>query len=345
MAALLWSAGDLRGRRLGRLLGAIAAGLAGALALVSLLTLVRTGSLPQLGRTVEFARIFAVSGFNQIPLPGIFGLPLIVYGTFSAGIVAATVLAIDREPNRVLIGMLAWSGVFGLGSSSYYVVRAHPDVLPMTFSAWSLTVALLAFLAIRHLATARSPRTPVALATVLLAMGAIACSLAQTPTPWGEIHRIVTPQFQITTASPYLPSSNPQDRRVISSIADGPRRFVVRRGAPIAILATTGHRIADAYGVVNVSPYTGGDSIVTVEQLEATLDALRDAGGNTLLTRSNVADFCPILRRRGFAVATASGLRSWRDCTDIQGPPEPITAMPDLVKWVDTRHLHPRALR
>ena len=46
--------------------GCAVAGVATALALVSLLTLVRAGALPQLGRLTSYARLYAIGGFAQM---------------------------------------------------------------------------------------------------------------------------------------------------------------------------------------------------------------------------------------------------------------------------------------
>ena len=113
----------------------------------------------------------------------------------------------------------------------------------------------------------------------------------------------------------------------------------------MAILLTTGHRVADAYGVVNVSPYTGVESVVTVERVEAVLDALRDAGGNTVILPIKLdTSIFPLLVRRGFEPLTTEGLRPWvarRTAFADRAWPGDTAVM----KWVDTRHLHPRALR
>ena len=146
-------------------------------------------------------------------------------------------------------------------------------------------------------------------------------------------------------ANPLKPPADPGTRRFVASLADGRSRFVVRRGAPVAILLTTGHRVADAYGVVNVSPYTGVESIVTVERVDAVLDALRSAGGNTVILPTVLEpSILPLLARRGFEPLTQAGLRPWvARRTAFADRPWPGGT--GIMKWVDMRHLHPRALR
>jgi hypothetical protein len=213
------------------------------------------------------------------------------------------------------------------------------------FSAWSLALALLAF-AVLGGERAQRRLGPAAL-LVLLGLGVATCSLAQTPAPWSQLRRIASHEPQQL----YVPP--PRARSFVATIADGPHRFVYRRGAPVALLMTNGHRIADAFGVRDVVPYTGGASMETAEQVDDAIRALRRAGGNTFVVPTNGyvdPGVGTILIRHGFEVVTPYGL--------TPGTPYSLTS-PDaqtlewdtgyidtgeLVKWVDTRHLHPRAL-
>jgi hypothetical protein len=347
IAALLWSADSLDRRTLLRLGTAVVAGLATAGALVSLLTLARAGALPQPGRLMEYARTYAIDGFAMLPIPSVLGVHLLVYLTYVAAIVVATVRALRHATNRVLTGMLAWAGVFGLGAGTYYVGRSHPESLKHEFAAWALALALLTIVAVRELAAPTLRRTAIGAFVVLFGFGVAACSLAQTPTPWGQIERLqaaFVPTEAVPDREPLAPSRNPATRRFVASLADGRDHFVVKHGAPVVILLTTGHRAADAYGVVNVSPYTGIESMYTVERMEAALDALRDAGGNTVIVPDPVyLSLFDLLLRRHFEPVTAKGVRP----LGTSSLPLEMTWHGDLavMKWVDTRHLHPRALR
>lgn len=337
VAALLCTTSDWRPRPLGRLAGGAALGLGGALAAYSAFALARAGALPDLARMPQFARLYGVAGYSVAPMPGIIGLPLAIFLTYAGAIALATVRALDRAPNRVLTGMLAWSGVFGLGSATYWVARSDGILLSMTFSAWALTLVMLTLAVLERL-----PHTPVlhvgpAALAVLFGIGLATCSLAQAPFPWDEVDRIQTrparaPAAPVPWARP--PSRAPEVRRFVGSISAGPERFVLRRGAPIALFATTGHRIADAYGVVNVVPFTGPESMHTIDQLGEALDALRRAGGNTvLLPRDLVEGLHEALEQRGFRLLTADGVRT----SPIGGAEvavQPLTVT-GLTKWVD----------
>jgi hypothetical protein len=267
-AALLWSGGRPTRASAGRLALEALAGLAAAFALVSLLTLVRAGALPDLGLLLRFSKIFGSAGFGLYPMPTI-GLHLVLYVTFVAAIGVATVRALRADADRLLTGMLAWSGVFGLGAGTYYVGRSTPDDLIAIFFPWSFALALLLIPALRSLAGASWRRPPLAAAACVFGFLALACTLAQTPTPWEQLDRL--------------------DRKAPAILA-APlgQRFVaehVQRGEPVAILLLLGHRIGVNVGVDNVSPYANSVSMPTVEQLDEAIVALREAGGSKLFVR------------------------------------------------------------
>jgi hypothetical protein len=344
VGALLVTMGRVSWERLLRLAGAAALGLGGAVALYSVVTLARAGSLPHLGRLAEFARLYGAAGFSVLPLPGVVGLPLVIYGTYAAAIGLATVRARRAEPNRVLTGMLMWVGLFGLGSATYYVARSSVPALGMLFSAWALALALLTIAAMQRLAAPAARVPSLAAIAVLFGFGLTACSLAQLPSPSQQIERVRTRPANIALLPEnWTPPSQDPQGRFIGSLADGLRRFVFKRGAPVALFTTMGHRLADRYGVVDVVPYTGPESIHTREQLNDALDALRRAGGNTaLVPTEQLAKLRPELIERGFALVTRDGLRP-QTPADEELPFEAIV-VDRFTKWVDTRQLRAPAL-
>jgi hypothetical protein len=264
VAALLWTSADRWTRgRLGRLALEAAIGLAGGFALVSVLTLATAGSLPHPELLVRFTRLFALAGIGMLPLKPAIGMSTIVYLTYAAAIVVATVRAVGREPDRMLTGLLAFAGAFGLGIGSYYVGRSHPEVLVNMFPAWALSVTLLLVVAVRAVASRPSRRPTLAEAACLFAFGVLACSLAQTPTPWSQVERLRRSTFPIY--------AHPMGEPFMAART--------RPGESVAILTQLGHRAAYNLGVVNVAPYAERGSMFTVQQLDETLDALRAAGG------------------------------------------------------------------
>ncbi len=350
-AAALWTSPSYTGRALLRLAVEAVVGLGAAIFLYSALTVLREGSPPDFASAIQFARLYGTAGYSVAPMPGVVGLPLVIFTTYLAAIAVATVRALERAPNRVLTGMLVWSGVFGLGTGSYYVARSNVLLMPATFSAWSLALALLTVVTLQALAASTVRRPSIAMLAALFGMGIAVCSVAQAPLPWAQLQRLhhhpaglAAEPASNPLIAPITPSRDPRVRRFVSSLAEGPDRFVVRRGAPIALFATAGHRIADAYDVADVVPYTGPESIHTVEELERSFEALRSAGGNTALVEPDrMLLIREGLRRHGFAALTHHGLRRrWPgEAVDWHG----LVVVGGLTKWVDTRHLHPTALR
>jgi hypothetical protein len=354
-AACLWGAPQWDRRSLLTLLGSVAAGLATALALVALLTLLRAGELPQLGRIVEYARIYGAAGYAMLPLPGALGLHTAIYLTYVGAIGTATVRALRGAQNRVLTGMLAWTGVFGLGSGMYYVGRSQAEALRTTFSAWALALALLTYVVLRRLAAHPNRRPSIAAVAVLCGFGIAICSVVQIPMPWSQLQRIDAGISPGTARypNPLRPPTDARTRRFIATVADGPSRFVYRRGAPVAVLITTGHQLADAYGIANVSPYTGADSIHTTQQVDAVVTALRRAGGNTVVLPAtfdqsndgtNLITTDPgiiaVLGRHGFALVTRRGLQPYDEQRGLRGAAVLPWHGGTLVKLVDMQNLH-----
>jgi hypothetical protein len=286
--------------RLGRLGAEAALGLLGALGLVSLLTLLRAGSLPQLTLLLRFARMFANAGFGMLPMPAI-GFHLVLYLTYVAALGVAAARAIDRDGDRVLTGLLAWIGIFGLGAGSYYVGRSHPEVLINEFGTWALALALLLVVVLRRLA-ARPSRWPSPAEAACVAGFAIAaCSLAQTPAPWSQIARLQ--RSEPATLRP------PPDQAFVAAHT--------HRGERVAILVLLGHRMGYDLGVADVAPYTGIESMPAVQQLTETIQALRAAGGRKLFlsTRDTTEAMREAVRQEGFRLAASGerGLQLWVD--------------------------------
>jgi hypothetical protein len=299
-AALVW-AGPLTRRRLRTLALQALAGLAAAFALVSLLTLVRAGALPDPTSLFRFARVYAGAGFAMLPMPTL-GLHTIVYMTFAAALAVATVRALNGDADRTLTGALAFIAVFGLGSGTYFAGRSHPEVLVTSFAAWSFAIALLTLVAVRRLAAHPKRWPEPAVALCLLAFCVTACSLAQTPTPWSQVDRLRT------TGEPTL--RRPAGQALVAAY--------VRPGERVAILLGLGHRIAENLGVTNVSPYTTAFAMPAVTQLDDVVRALRAEGGGKVFlptTPAAMFDVRPALEANGFARVAAdnSGNELWID--------------------------------
>ena len=303
LAALLWTGGRPTRRGLGRLALQAGGGLLGAFALVSLLTLVRAGGLPDPSVMLRFSRLFGMAGFGVFEMP-VIGLHTVVYLTFVAAIGVATVRALRADADRLLTGMLAWSGVFGLGVGGYFAGRSSPENLVAVFFPWSFALALLLVPVVRSLGTEWWRRRP-AVAAVFCLFGflVMACSLAQLPTPWGQLDRL-------RQSGPAIYAAPPGQAFVAAH---------VRRGESAAVLIGLGHRIGRNLGITNVSPYAELLSMPAREQMDETIAALRAAGGTKIFVSVSSVDdemlralqddgFTPgaIDQRSGVAVLTDS---------------------------------------
>jgi len=240
-----------------RLLTDLALGALAALGVVGAIALLHGGALPRFGLLFEFPRIYGVGGWVLEPMAAA-GLHLIVYATFLAAVMAATVRAIRGDAHRLLTGMLMWSGIFGLGAGSYFAGRSDPLNLISLFSAWCFALVLLTVVVVERLARAGARPSAAELA-VLFGFVLIAFAIFQMPRPWAEVRRV-----ERTAQAVYKQAAAV--------------RLVRQTTVPhqkVAVLTQLGHRVAYDAGVVDVAPYSGMESMPTVAQLRATLDAVR----------------------------------------------------------------------
>lgn len=345
VAALIWTTAPLTGRRVLRILGAAALGLAGAYALFAVLTLIRAGALPNPSKALAFARIFGAGGVGLDRMPHVIGLPLVIYLTYAAALGVATVRAVRREPNRVLTGMLAWSAIFGFGSGAYYMGESVPRGVPTTFLPWSFALALLAVVAVAHLAAGPRRVPSLAALVALFGFGVVASFVLDPPKslrPWAQIAQIQTrpddPQLIHIMEDVGTLLAAPRDPEFASFVGAAPEpggRTVIRPGQPIALFWATGHAIADGYGFKDVVPFVG-ESAFTVEQLDDALGRLRAAHGSIVLVPDLIRPrLAQPLAERGFKVLTRSGFRA--GIPDVTIPSEQLVVSHGLTKWVDER--------
>ena len=294
-------------RSLGR---SLILGLIAALVLVSLLTLLESGQLPDLGSLTQYSRLFAVAGFTTLPT-SLDGFQLIIFVTFVAALIAAGLRYRRRANDRALTGALAYSGVFGLGAGAYFMGRSHPVVLVALFSAWALSGGLLSLLALKALAQEPAlqfrelTRTRVRIwagSTALIAatFGLAATAIIQVPAPWTQSKRIATS----------APPSAPYDLLPAVNLV----RSTTRHDEAVMLLAPLGHLIARAAGVRNVSPYSSSADIITYELLGEMLDILHQNHGTRFFLGEYTAPEIPsVLSADGFksVVAPGSGLTEW----------------------------------
>jgi hypothetical protein len=263
-------------------------GIVGAVALVSLLTLIRAGALPELSQLLEFPRLYGSEGWVLEPMATV-GFHIVYYVTFVAAIVVAAVRATTGR-ERLLTGMLVWSGVFGLIANSYFVGRSDALNLMALLSTWALPLALLLVVVARDLARSGRGAGLPALA-VLFGFALAACSIAHVPTPWDQVTRLrhaapTGPVFEQPTATALV------DR-------------TTEPGEHVAILIPLGHRIAYDLGLTDVSPYSGIEAMPTREQLQRAIDVARDEHASRLYVSTDVtlAEELDFIQAAGFTVA------------------------------------------
>jgi hypothetical protein len=256
-AALLCARPPRSARDLARLAGSLAAGLLGAIGLVSILTLARAGALPKPSLLLEWPRIFTNLGWFSIRMPTL-GLHLAFYASFVAALGVAIVRLARGAQDTLLTAMLAWSGIFGLAAGGYYAGRSDEIKLESIFSTAAFALVLLTIACVRALA-ARGWRAPtLAELLVLLGFALSICMLTLLPPPGPLIARLTRHQ----PAAWYRPLAERFIRPHISP------------GQKVAILLPEGFRLAYELRLDNVSPYPFQDAIVTRHQMQTLIDAL-----------------------------------------------------------------------
>jgi hypothetical protein len=283
-----------------RLVGAVAGGLLGAVLLVSLLTVARTGELPRFAFLLEFPRLFGTSGFVSEPMPTA-GLHLALYATFAAALVAGVTRALAGADEPLLTAMLAWSGTFGLLAGSYYAGRSDALKLAALLSAWCFALALLTVLVVRALASAGWRRPRVVEVAVLVAFGVTVGSLHELPAPWSQAARLSrstrTPLYRQAGETSFLRAhARPHER--------------------VAILIAMGNRLAAALKLTNVSPYPMIEAMGTRRQLNVLLAAMRRERAHALFVESSLLapEQRAVLALAGFQQRAAGhGISEWSD--------------------------------
>jgi hypothetical protein len=239
-----------------------AAGLAGALVLVSAAILLRTGELPDFGLLGWVAQL-ARHGYGLIAIPP-WGLHWVLYVTYAAAILTAAVRFANRAPDRALTGMLGFAGVFGLATGGYFAGRSVPWQLWGLFPAWGFALALLAWTAWLALRSARAGRSSlrrviVAAFTALAGFGVMVASIDRFPVPWDQIERIAD-SGQV--------------------IPDARRPFIESRTEPGDRVLIVGweldHRLAERTGIVNVSPWFSAGALLGPNETRRALEQLEE---------------------------------------------------------------------
>jgi hypothetical protein len=283
-----------------------AAGLLMSAALVSAVTLVRSGELPNPGFAVYWSRIFAREGYGLVPMPTL-GLHWALYLTYAAALLTAAVRYVRAAPDATLTAMLAFAGAFGLLTGFYFAGRSLPWQLMLLFPVWGFALALLTWTVTLSLRSARADRFRLrrlilpAFAT-LTGFGIMVAAIDRFPLPWQQVERL--------SASGKSVYDEPTKQKFVEAQTNPGDRVLIL-GTPVE------HQIAERAGVVNASPfYLSAFSFVSTREVERAIDFLEEDGGRKVFERVTkpLPEVAGILRRHGFDRLRrdkASGLVEW----------------------------------
>ena len=242
-----------------------------------------------------------------------------IYLTYVAALVLAALMLTRGSARRLEVGALAWIGIFGLGTGSYYVGRSDPEVLIALFASWGLAIVLLLAVTVRDLARREARPSPAQLA-LFAGFGLMLCSLSQCPAPWLSVRR--------------LQEKSPEIFKMPADVS-----FIAAHtvpGEPVALITNLGQRIGREAGVDDVTPYSGVPSMPTEEQLTETIDQLVEAGGTKLFLRESDetwSNILPALLGSGWTevVASEPPPREERSDTDrmVLLAPRPASTSPE----------------
>jgi hypothetical protein len=246
----------------------VAAGLLGAVVVVTVPTLIRAGAPPSPSVFLEWPRIFSRLGWFSMPMP-LASLHLAIYATFVAAVAVAAVRVAHGAADRLLTSMVAWSGIFGLLAGSYYVGRSDDVKLVSMLSAWAFALVLLTIVAGRVLAARGWRRPTLAQGLVLFGFALAVCSIVHIPSPVQQIRRL--------TLSLPAPVYHPAAVRFV--------RAHTHRGDQVVILLPMSFRIAEELRLENVAPYGTEEALVTHWQLQYVIDAARRAHAHKIFLK------------------------------------------------------------
>jgi hypothetical protein len=290
------------------------AGLVMAVAFVCLLTLFRTGELPDPALLTYFNRLFLRDSYGLEPMSSL-GMHWLLYATYVAALLMAAVRYVRNDPDRVLTAMLGFSSIFGLVTGMYFVGRSSQYQLMLIFPAWGFALALVAWSAARALRSVAGDRTrlrrlliPACLA--LAGFGVMVAAIDRLPPPQRQIERL--------HAGGTAQDLGPAERLIEAHAQPGEHVLMIGVGGPE-------HLVADRAGVVNVSPLNGTTSLISPAEANRSLDQLEDEGGTLVFDGVSglpsggfvfgIPEFATILRERGYTLIGEDDrlhIRIWR---------------------------------
>lgn len=272
-------------RSVGCLLGGFVPGAALALTTYLLITWLRSGRLPDLAMVLLFQRAFVQCGFYMLPMPA-FGFHWVIYLTFMATLARAL---FGQSRDRLLVGLLLFSGVFGCGALAYYVGRSSWSNLVAVFSAWAFSFMLLAWSKWqewRQLGQAGGLLQLAPLPALLIGFGYLMCwsCAGKGPNLVQEIDRL--------TAAPEV--LWPKKAGLVKFL-----REHAGRGEKVGVIYPYGYLLSLKAGVDNVFPFANGGSLILKRQLEVVLRTFDQAGVQRVFGQVE-GELADEFRRKGF---------------------------------------------
>ena len=280
-----------------------------AIAVASVITLVRSGELPDPEMATLLGRALVGQGFFMVPI-GSIGLFVVVYLTLGGAVVVAGARAAAGSSDRTLTGMLAFAGTLGLGAGLYFAGRSLPEGLLALYPLWGLAAALLAWLVLRSVAAHESGAAAISRVgagglIAVVCIGLMATALVEVPAPWKQVERL----------SERAEARSPLD---VGPAAAFVERFTAP-GDEVAFLTSMGHFTAREAGVHDVSPINSVQHVISVELLDRVLDPLEQRGGELLFTTdptlshdSDVGPYPRVLYPLWTGIADELGARGWK---------------------------------
>jgi hypothetical protein len=267
LAALLLRQDDRsRVRRSATLVAEMATGAVAVFVLFALMTLVRSGSLPDAGQMLYFQRQFAAAGFFMLPMDHLLDFHTVVFATSAAAAIAGLGLVAFGRVRPGIHGrrsavLLVYSGIFGFGAFEYYVGRTHPDVLSATFLSWGVSLMALCWEAGCRLAAGGTTARAIRPAATVLLVGATILGVDAIRHLEYAVHqpaRLAEPstEFKLYADAPAVKAA----------------RSCIPSGANVLVLTAMPDRVARAAHLHNWYAYDHPTSMVTKQQVHRMFD-------------------------------------------------------------------------
>jgi hypothetical protein len=285
--------------RTGHLILHAAAGLVAATLIVSAITLLLAGALPNPSVLTFWSRLFGRDGLSLLPMP-VWGFQWVLYFTYAGALLTGVVRLVKRSEDGVLNALLIFAAVFGLTTAQYYAGRSAGTQLIGLLTVWGLNLALLTWVVaetLRGVRPARAGRYVVPAFAVLAGFGMMIAAVARAPAPWNEVDRIFH-------SGPHILDLLPEQHFVAANTSPGETVLLINTSRPLVVVGLD-HRVAERAGVSNASPFPP-NAFFSPSEVDFALDNLDDDGGTKVFERLQASGspeagpFMQILKERGF---------------------------------------------